>query len=263
MKLSDVIEYINIALNYPALAYNDISLYFDMAIAELNTTLHTAIPLVSKMVERYRDKITDFSNTNDDVITLTSDPALNNYEIPVSDTTTPETPYDYFYCSADSKYYVKVSSEYVPHDKLTGIRFLSTGPEVYEAIYYGSNTAGWVKNDILNITDCEISDYLPNDWVLLWLIPYVCYKYTVRDGGTAQTFAEELTQGHQQLQDTYDVPDKVLLATYADKAAYTEIVEKLLPNLDVYVQTQAIYPSMKHERNINAIFGSFYDRGGF
>ena len=44
MKLTDALSNINLALNYPALTYDDIKLYFDMAIAELNTTLHTSIP---------------------------------------------------------------------------------------------------------------------------------------------------------------------------------------------------------------------------
>ena len=54
MRLTESINNINMALNYPALAYEDISIYFDMAIAELNTTLHTCIPTVSEMVKEFR-----------------------------------------------------------------------------------------------------------------------------------------------------------------------------------------------------------------
>ena len=174
----------------------------------------------------------------------------------------------YYYALDTKKFYVKEASGdtvYSERDELLGFHLkdnVATNPIYYKAAIYGDEVF-WVKqfNDVL--LECEISDYLPDDWVLLWLIPYVCFKYTVRDGGTASTFAEELTQGFQQLQETYGIPSKVTLATYADKEAYTELVEKNLPNLDIAVPTQAIYESMKHSRIVNAVYGSMYDRGGF
>ena len=72
-----------------------------------------------------------------------------------------------------------------------------------------------------------------------------------------------MQQGFQQLQDTYDVPAKVQLSIYADRPAYTSLVEKHLPNLNVIVGTRAIYEDMKHGRSLNSIYGNMFDRGGF
>ena len=74
---------------------------------------------------------------------------------------------------------------------------------MFQAVAYGGSAA-WVEISTAETYEAEFSHYLPDEWIMLWLIPYVCYKYTVRDGGTAQSFAEELTQGFQQLQDTYE-----------------------------------------------------------
>lgn len=228
MTLSETLSNINLALNYPALTYEDIKLYFDMAIAELNTTLHTSLPTVSTMITEFRQ----YSSKPCEKV-LNTDPETNNYGVSDSSDITTGT---------------------------VGIYIRDGIPEKYICVQYGTSKY-WVKYE--TIDSCDISEYLPDDWVLLWLIPYVCFKYTVRDGGTAQTFAEELQQGFQQLQETYDVPAKVTLATYADKLAYHNLVEKKLPNLDIMVGTRAIYENMKHDRSLNAIYSNMFDRGGF
>lgn len=265
MKLSKCLTYINTALNYPALTYLDINLFFDIAISELNTTLHTSIPSVSFMTEEFRQRV---SKVEVNKVILKTDPALTNYIIP----TDPENPLENgiqaYYSGSTHKFYILDSylQEYTEYDIIKAIFINTAGIHLYQAVNYGSEAA-WAEVPMDNLYECDLDDYLPDDWVLLWLIPYVCYKYTVRDGGTAQTFAEELSQGFQQLQETYDVPDKVILATVADKKAYLELVEKALqneaPNLNVLVPTRAIYESMKHSRAITIDGHTIFDRGGF
>ena len=265
MKLSETIQHINAALNYPALTYVDVSFFFDAAIAELNTTLHTSIPTVSEMVKEFRQKM---SKHGPNVAVLTSDPADDGYEIEIDKniaTLNHETYYDVEKQQFGIWDKYNVRHNYFDTAKAIYIKDDSDGVaqmHMYQANVYG-NEAIWLEIPTDPEFECEISDYLPEDWILLWLIPYVCFKYTVRDGGTASSFADELTQGFQQLQETYNVPSKVVLATVADKPAYTTLVEENLPNLNIVIPVKAILPEMKHSRNLNAIFGSFYDRGGF
>lgn len=262
MKLSECIQYINSALNYPALTYVDINVFFDMAISELNTTLHTSIPTVKDMVQMYKEKTLRYESNK---LILTDDPKDTDYVIPTED---PDNPFatdpDCYYSYETKKFYIlnKYTHEYSEHDSIKGVYIDDGQLRLFQSMNYGASAA-WAEIPTDPEYDADLGDYLPDDWILLWLIPYVCFKYTVRDGGTAQTFAEELSQGYQQLQETYNVPDKVMLSKYADKPAYTKEVEKWLPYLDVIIPTKAIYEDMKHSRNTNAIFGGFYDRGGF
>lgn len=250
---------INSALNYPAINYLDVKGFFDMAIAELNTTLHTSIPSVSKMIDEFRQKV---SKVEDNKVILTSDPELTNMVIPTDPTL--DGTVKFYYGSGNRKFYIlnPLTGDYRECNTLKAV--YSTGDDLYmyQSMNY-DNEAIWVRVPSDATYEADLDDYLPDDWVMLWLIPYVCYKYTVRDGGTASTFAEELTQGFQQLQETYNVPDKICLAIYADKPAYTSVVEAHLPNINIKVPTRAIYEEMKHARNINAVYDDFYDRGGF
>jgi hypothetical protein len=261
MKLSEVIKYINTALNYPAVTYLDINIFFDMAISELNTTLHTSIPLVKDMVETFRHEATKSESNK---VLLANDPADTNYVIPTDPVNPLENEVLCYYSTETRKFYIlnKFTNEYLEFNIIKAVFNTSEGIHLYQSINYGSGAA-WAEIPTDPSYEADLDKFLPDDWIMLWLIPYICFKYTVRDGGTAQTFAEELTQGFQQLQETYDIPSKVLLATCADKPAYTELVEEHLPNLNIWVPTRAIYESMKHPRNMNAIFGGFYDRGGF
>ena len=267
MKLNNVLQYINLALNYPSLTYQDISLYFDMAISELNTTLHTSIPSVSEMIKAFERKMSKDSKSS---IRIASDPETSDYTITayatVDNMNAASIKPKFCYVFETGKFYVQNlvnRNAYEPRDTLVGVYFKdATTPVFYEANIMADEVF-WVKTLENPILDCDLSSYLPEDWVLLWLIPYVCFKYTVRDGGTATVFADELSQGFQQLQESYDVPSRVVLATYADKEAYTELVEKYIPNLNITVRTRAIYDTMKHSRALNADYGSMYDRGGF
>lgn len=249
MKLSESLNYINQALNYPSLTYNDISLFFDTAIAELNTTLHTDIPRVSKMIENFKQNL-----SKSPTVLLTTDPQV--YPEIVSST----VGITGVYYNPDERLFHY--GDTLSSKDLDGLYFRDGIKERYKATVVGTNAA-WQWTDYDNVLECEFSDYLPDEWMLLWLIPYICFKYTVRDGGTASSFAEDLTQGFQQLQETYDVPETVNLTTYADKIAYADLVAENLPNIDITVRTRAIYNDMKHNRALNAFYGSMYDRGGF
>ena len=256
MKLSQCLNFINQALNYPSLYYDDISLYFDTAISELNTTLHTKIPHISEMILDYKRRM-----SNDDFkVTITDTDPQVDATIASSDAGLPKCYYD----AVSKLFYVLdvISQTYSSMEKLYGVYFRDGHIENYQAIVYGQQ-ASWQLTDSENIQECDLEEYFPDDWILLWLIPYVCFKYTVRDGGTASTFAEELTQGFQQLQDTYDIPEYTVLASVADRQAYKQLVEEHLDNLNILVRTRAIYEFMKHERALNAVYGSMYDRGGF
>ena len=260
MRLTDTIQKINMALNYPALVYEDISVYFDMAIAELNTTLHINMPTVSDMVKDFRQLM---SKTLSNQVVLTVDPQQNDFAIDI-DPIAPAGGNPKCYYDSNAKVFNiwdNFKKEYVEYSTIIGIYIREGNPEKYISAIYGTDVYWVAMNETED--DCDLSDYLTDDWVLLWLIPYVCFKYSVRDGGSAQTFAEELTQGFQQLQESYDVPDKVVLATYADRPAYTKLAEKYIDNLGMEVRTRAIYQGMKHARDINAIYGNMYDRGGF
>ena len=48
--IADCISQINQALNYPSLTYEDISLYLDQAIAEINTNLHIGLRSFSHLI---------------------------------------------------------------------------------------------------------------------------------------------------------------------------------------------------------------------
>ena len=272
MKLNTTLNYINQALNYPSLTYEDISLYFNMAIVELNTTLHISLPKVSDMLVEFERKLSKDANSK---VKIVSAPENNDYEI-LSYTTTEDSERakitvpqpKYYYNWETGKFYVlnRFTGNYDASDELDGVYIKDVEDKQVPVFYKAMVTADdvfWTKYLEDPILECDLAPYLPDEWVLLWLIPYVCFKYTVRDGGTATVFADELTQGFQQLQESYDIPSTILLATYADKEAYTEIVEQALPNLNIHIPTRAIYTSMKHARNMNAVYGSMYDRGGF
>lgn len=267
MKLSKTIDYINTALNYPALTYRDLDLFFDMAIAELNSSLHIQMPTVSDMVDEFRRKM---SKPEPNKVFLTVDP-ITDASIPTIGEGETHTGFTdaVYYDVNDKMYYIlnKYTSpkSYTAYKTVKGVyRDTTTGDyHVYTGVYYASSDAMWVEVPTDPTYECNLEEYLPDDWVLLWLIPYVCFKYTVRDGGTAQTFAEELSEGHQQLQDTYNVPSFIVLATYAGRPAYEKLVEDNLPNLNIVVPTRAIYTDMVHSRTVGEIHNNFFDRGGF
>lgn len=275
MKLSKVMNQINSALNYPSIVFQDVSLFFDTAIAELNTTLHTSIPTVTEMIDAYKtnglsympnlillENRLDLIYPADDIVNgelFAIDPSRDQAVLKDR---------NYYFNPVLNKLYIIMDPEDPEQDRVFNnllayyISPMTGVPVNYKTITYGAH-AYWQEYTPERDDECELATYLPDEWVLLWLIPYVCFKYTARDGGTAQTFAEELSEGFQQLQETYNVPDSVILSTVAGNLAYLNDVKENVNNLGIRVPTKAILPGMKHSRNTNAIFGSFYTRGGF
>jgi hypothetical protein len=113
------------------------------------------------------------------------------------------------------------------------------------------------------LNDFDLAMYLPTDWIVLFLIPYVCFKTAVRDGSSGSLYNEEYVQGFQQLQTSYNVPNFVELSKVAHLPAYTAMVKANLNNLNKRIPTRAVYDSMKIG---NAIFPEYEyttTRGGW
>lgn len=259
--LSDAIQRINMNLNYPAITFEDVSSFFDMAIADLNTSLHTEIKSVSNMIKEFRH----YTSKNINRILLTSEPDSSTVieERESEELANMNATLTYYYNTTTKLYGTKLGTTWTYSPTLYGVYNKMGTPYFYKAVRYGTNATFWITDATDNPLELNLLEYLSEDWITLYLIPYVCFKYSCRDGGTANVFAEEYTQGFQQLQNAYDVKENVLLATYAGKLAYVEDVEKHLPYLNVLVPTRGIYKEMKHDRAVVAQFGGVYDRGGW
>lgn len=246
--LSECMQRINQALNYPSIDYTDVSHYFDTAIMELNTTLHISLPSVSEMIKIFKQKV----SKNITKVRITSDPKANA-DIPVDDTTA-----KYYWDSENNVYHIGTKT----YKELHGVFVRNGIVEEYESLRYG-NDPFWVQASYMDPEATDLATYLPEEWIILWLIPYVCFKYACRDGGNGNVFAQELQEGFQQLQESFDIPETVNLASVAGNEAYTDLVEANLTDLNKLVRTRAITDNMKHDRAVNATYGSMYNRGGW
>lgn len=264
--LSDCMQRINQILNYPSVAYEDISHFFDHAIAELNTILKTAIPSVSEMVH---DNTVDISLQNNTIL-LTTRPT-NAVRIPYVSTVPTEPPNseqpNYVYYSAnasmlDRKFYVWNGSEWKPYDTLYGILFEGAQKTAYVAAPIGI-AAYWVETPVQRMLDFDLYTYMTADWWTLFVIPYVCFKFAVRNGDDGSLYSDEFTQGMQQLQTCYDVPNLVALKDVAGVPAYTKIVKNNLNDLNKKIPTKAITEDMRVGNAIQACFGNMFDTGGW
>lgn len=252
MKLADCIQHVNQVLNFPSLAYTDMSHFFDQAIAELNTTLRVDIPLVSDMISQLR---TDYLGSPDAIVLDT----MPNVNIPINSDSSP-----YWYSTEDGKFHV-YGSETV-HDKLYGVYMPDFDTRhVFQTAVFSDNMVVWVEIDVNALPDIDLSIWLPDEWVVLFVIPYVCSKCSARDGGDSALYVEEYTQGFQQLQTSYRIPNKVELARVAGKEAYTPDVKRAVADgtLNAVVRTKAIYPEMKINTVENAVYGGMYENGGW
>lgn len=262
-KLSDCITRINQALNYPAITYSDISHFFDQAISELNTTFRIALPLVSEMIEEQKPDYTSMLNVvmidvKDGVVPEID--AVNHKPNPAWDTS------KIYYSIPDNRIYKYnfATDEWVLYDTVYGFAVADNGTtstyETYKMPYTGSCI--W-QAKLIDDLSLDLNVYLPTDWIILFLIPYVCYKVTVRDGGDGTLFSEEYVQGYQQLQTSYDVPNRVWLPVVAHLPAYTKIVETKLDCIGLYISTRAVYDTMKIGNAVMAKYGGFNMRGGW
>lgn len=258
--LTQFMNEINAALNYPALSYPDVSLFLDQAVAELNTTLHTGLRSISECIRLFESK----HAPNAGVVSLGA--ALPTDAFPTSSDGT----------LGDGQAYARVLSSSASHPKefayrdgaevkyskqLLGIVSSAGMPSYFSAVAYSDSACVWVAAENPHILD--LNEYFDDDWIMLWLIPYVCFKYTVRDGGVASTFAEEMQQGFQQLQESYDVPDSYTISERAGEFAYDEDLDEHSDDLTARVKIRALKGYMKHGRTLNAEYGSMFDAGGF
>jgi hypothetical protein len=260
--LANCINAINQILNYPSVDYSDISHFFDQAIAELNTSLHIGL---RPMSEIYKSSTFKIESLGDFVM-------FN--EAPTPDITKDETADVYLKVDESGSYiYYKYDDSYKRTKKLFGIyaRYVTddknkpTGQiqrEIYQTIILGEK-AYWTPYEYMPDVEVNLIDYMPYNWITLFLIPYVCFKFAVRNGDSGALYADELTQGFQQLQTSYDIPCFSNLKDNADKVAYTKDVEEHLPNININIPTRAIYENMLTDRKFYATYGSMYDNGGW
>lgn len=261
--ITDCISRINQALNYPAISYDDVSHFFDQAIAELNTSLRIGLPLVSEMRAEHTFKISD----NPNCIFIPSDAVLSSIDA-VSEL--PEAPEDgdlpvVFYVDSDnalnSVFYIYREGSWHTADVVYGIKPDRTS---FQAIRIGNTAAAWVEVPYTYLKEFSLTEYLPTDWIVLFLIPYVCFKFAVRNGDGGELFSDEFTQGFQQLQTSYNVPNVVELTTVAHLPAYRELVKEHLNDLRITVATRAVTEEMRIRNGVQKINGvSVYDHGGW
>lgn len=265
LTLNNVIERINQVLNYPSLAYEDVSHFFDHAIAELNTILKIAIPSVSEMVVKNTLDITLQPNT---VLILTQPTAFDIPTTPVVPTEKPsENNPNYVYYANDRDpldygFYVWQSNGWQRYASLYGVCFENLKKTAYVAVPIGRN-ATWEISEANRTLEFDLCEYMTFDWWTLFVIPYVCFKYAVRDGDDGALYSTEFTQGLQQLQTSYDVPNKVALYTVAELSAYRDEVENNLNDLNKFTVTKAITDKMRVGNAISGVFGGLFDTGGW
>lgn len=270
--LNDCLSRINVILNYISASYEDTYPYFDQAIAELNTSLRIALPTVSEMVAENTFDICKYAN----VVNLTNfEPEfafvdsmqdLNSLDsvIPIPNIAVVGTNLH------DSIFAVRTgvnwaSEEYWTAKELYGISNptdLFGDEQYYKVILLPPNTADWAKVTS-NLREFDLTDYMPMSWWMLFVIPYVCFKLSVRNGDSGNLFVDEFTQGFQQLQSSYAVPSSVVLSTVAGLPAYTNIVQNNVANLNAVVPTRAITEAMRVGIGIQSVFGGFYETGGW
>lgn len=261
--LSNCITRINQILNYPAISYDDVSHFFDQAISELNTTFKIGIPLVSEMVAENQLNIQDLPN-----VVLIKESSLGGASdiIVTSDNNFTQT---------DRVYYNPIENKFYKYNVLNatwcayGIMYGVFVDNSFKRVIYQAipmpltGTAYWSPVDETRTNDFDLINYLPVDFIILFIIPYVCFKFSVRDGNSGELYNEEWTQGFQQLQTSYDVPHFVNLSKVAHLPAYTNFVKKHIDMLGDKISTRAIYDSMKIGNNIAAQYGGFYENGGW
>lgn len=268
--LSDCMQRINQILNYPSVSYEDISHFFDQAMTELNTILKVKLPLVSEMVYDNTMDISLQSNTvllanklttSTEIPRVTEIPSVapaeggSEFVLYTADVTACPT-------GLDRMYYVWNGISWTPYLTLYGVAFDGAQKYTYVAASFGSK-AVWVESPAQRTLDFDLCDYMPMDWWILFVIPYVCFKFAVRNGDDGALYSTEFTEGLQQLQTCYDVPNFVKLSDVAGAVGYTEIVKKNLNNLNKTIPTRIITEDMRVGNAIQAVFGSDFDRGGW
>lgn len=245
--LADCVERLNQILNYPSLEYINVEHFFDQAISEINSELHLGLRPISEIYQKSKLDLKDLK----DVVMLSAEPVLN---IPVYESI-PENPADIYLYNGLIHY---------NGDKTTNKLYAVArdSGKMYQTVILGGG-AYWYTFETSPELRIDLTEYMPYDWIVLFLIPYICFRYAVRDGDSGAMYAEDFGNGFQQLRNSYDIPTTVLLSQQAGKLAYYQDTLDSLPNLNIQVPTRAIYENMKVSRAIAAQHGSVYDRGGW
>ena len=265
--LNDCIQRINQILNYPAVSYVDISHFFDHAMAELNTILRIGLPSVSELLADNTHDITLQNNT----VLLEQRPTYSS-AIPLF-TTTPtappseEEPATFGYYAPNgttfgAKYFVWNGVNWASHNVIYGVNFNNGTKTAYIATPV-AGVAYWVETPAIRTQEFDLCEVMPLDWWILFVIPYVCFKFAVRNGNDGALYATEFSEGLQQLQTCYDVPNFVTLSTVAGDPVYTKIVQNNLDNLNTKVPTRAIKESMRIGTAVHPIYENVYGTGGW
>jgi hypothetical protein len=243
------------------LYYTDISHFFDQAISELNTSFRIKLPLVSEMIDENRLHVEDLVN----VAYLTTMPNATT-RLPVYSEEASLDPNLAYYDPDSGLYYKKTrnSSEPVAFKDMYAVYLDSKYTRhVFKAIHVGDGGAMWMVFETSAVPQFDLVTYLPVDWIILFLIPYVCSKCSARDGNSGALYTEEYTQGFQQLQTSYDVPNEVLLRTVAHMPAYTSLAKQHLNNLNITVPVRAVTDTMKIGNAVKPHYGNVYNTGGW
>ena len=259
MQISEVINNINAALNYPSATIEDLKLFMDQAISEINSELHIAIPSITDM-----QKATEMSFSNSTNLVLLTTKPDSSTTIPIY-TGTEEIESNYYYDAVKDKYAIKKTNGVVYSNDLYGLYndYISP-PILYEAVLFSQDLALWYIPNEKDLRDFDLEDYLPRDWIFLYFIPYVCFKYAVRDGDTGALFSDEFTQGFQQLRNAYSIPNNVNLKNVCHLFAYKDLAQENIDNLNIIIPTRAITDKMKVPDSMKAIWGdNFYSNGGW
>lgn len=248
--LNEAITRINQTLNYPSATYEDLAVFFDQAISELNTSLHIAIDPISRLVQQAQSDA-----TKEPLIVLTAQPNATT-TIPTTETK------PCWYDTTTKTFKVFQNNEWLEYPRVYGV-YQSDEFKFYQTVKITETVIYWGPMNEYDIGDFNLTTILPINWITLFLIPYVCFKYAVRDGDNGALYSEEFQQGFQQLQDAYDIPSVVNLVDVADLSAYRDLVTDNLPNLDKLVRTKAITESMLHDRQVMPTYGGMFDNGGW
>lgn len=265
--LNECLARINQVLNYPAVSYEDIYHFFDQAIEELNTNLRIALPTVSEMVSEHTFDISSQNNTVRLSNLPTAEVIYAVSTIPTSEDVPigPNDTYRY-YCTSEfssRKFYKWNGTDWDAWDAIYGVYVLDGVITYYKTVPINSREALWGPVDTNALQDFDLTEYLPISWWTLFIIPYVSFKFAVRNGDDGNLFADEFTQGFQQLNTSYNIPNTVALKDVAGKEAYKSLVKENLDNLNKRVYVRAIFDDMRVNTGIQSVFGGFYQSGGW
>lgn len=261
--ISDCISRINQALNYPSISYEDVSHFFDQAIAELNTSLRIALPTVTEMRLENTFKVSDSPNVV--VISKARDnPVSSVSEVPEEAPVDGIVPVVYYVGGTrlDRAFYIWKGTKWEKVDKVYGL--VPGGDSAFELIAVDYTYAVWHEIPMERVVEFSLTDYLTTDWIILFLIPYVCFKFAVRNGDNGALFSDEFTQGFQQLQTSYGVPNSVALNTVAHLPAYRKLATENLNDLRKKVPTRAITGDMRIPNGVKTVHcNNLFDHGGW